>query len=410
MRLVDHFKQKLEEDLSSRLQHYDEMEAQTNLRIANQLGVKKRQLRITCMLSHAALNRLQHIYNEYQEDMSSAKEAEQIFQQEKAQWHELARLKLQRTYKDLEQEIRCYMGNRASTEALSDEASEASTYHSIILEWLDNQFQLYADKVIVETWDMLKVNYEQLKTICQAKNREYDQICEKSFQHVDKMSENQDQVHTALKASFDRIRRHSLVRYCADGNFSAIKRHFNKMKPELNTQLYGVYPLHVACQQGYTDIARWLHKKGAQADLRDAFDKTAFDYLSENDCSEDELTRNKFIYNMRNALKILFSLGQLSSKPQCTEQATASDNDNTTQMHNPSSVKSRSPSDDGDISLPDLNNIEVSSCDSESSDSMATTDPGYSLARSRSRSVDLGETMRGDITLQINNRISTPTF
>lgn len=73
--------------------------------------------------------------------------------------------------------------------------------------------------------------------------------------------------------------KNSLIVLCNRGDLTTIQKNWCNLKKELNRTEYGYYPLHVACDEGYTEIVKFLLKQGANPELRDGNNCQANDYL-----------------------------------------------------------------------------------------------------------------------------------
>lgn len=98
---------------------------------------------------------------------------------------------------------------------------------------------------------------------------------------VEQLEEKKMEVEELQKASYDQLKTQSLVALAAQGDIETIKQNWQRLKVELNSQLYGVYPINVACQEGHLQVARWLYQQGAQLDKPDIAGHTANHYLNQ---------------------------------------------------------------------------------------------------------------------------------
>ena len=294
MRLIDYFHQNLDQE-----------------KAANQLGLYKLQLRIANAFSNEVLAYLHMIYNWYNREISE-KEAEQKLYEDHKQWQILKENMLDRVTQAVSQENEAYCGARElnKTGEISQEEK--------LQELIKSQKQLYTDLLSVSNWEAVKYNYQQIQLIHQQLTYMYESANLATYNHVDKMGENHNEVELAVDDSFEHFRKHSLVSYCASGDLKTIKKDFKQLKSELNTYDFGVYPLHVACQEGHIELARWLYQRGAKAGLKDAFGKTANDYLTDNGYTLETLTTSNYWQNLKSGLRLFFCCASKTTKRDCS--------------------------------------------------------------------------------------------
>lgn len=145
-------------------------------------------------------------------------------------------------------------------------------------------------KLDFNTIDEAKELLNSTKKALQFKTKQMQDILAKrekdSFEFADFFDEIKEKAKMTTEKEISQVK-NSLLADCENGNLNAVKKAFSWKLPSTrrtlaNQSFLGCYLLHAACAGGHTDIARFLLEYGAKAGIRDAHDKTAYDYAGES--------------------------------------------------------------------------------------------------------------------------------